>query len=147
MSDAVGLQRNEPGVAGCHAKVTRQPFQRHGRRASFSITTERNDTIMETTTRVEKPTSEDIGRLAYLIWEREGQPQGRQLDHWLQAESILMALVEPAEPVVEEAAPIVVPVRPVADVVVGLSKTVKPVKSVKPKKAGSRRRVPVRMAA
>jgi hypothetical protein len=23
---------------------------------------------------------------AYLIWEREGRPEGREVDHWLQAE-------------------------------------------------------------
>jgi hypothetical protein len=33
--------------------------------------------------------TEDIARRAYGIWETAGQPQGKALDHWLQAESEL----------------------------------------------------------
>jgi hypothetical protein len=36
-----------------------------------------------------KPASDDIARLAYLIWEQEGKPHGREVEHWLQAKSIL----------------------------------------------------------
>ena len=35
-----------------------------------------------------------IRERAYGIWEREGRPHGRELEHWLQAESELAALVE-----------------------------------------------------
>ena len=38
-----------------------------------------------------KPTSEDIARLAYLIWDKEGRPQGCDVKHWCEAESLLMA--------------------------------------------------------
>src|SRR5262249_24082295 len=33
----------------------------------------------------------EIAQLAYLIWEREGRPEGRSLDHWLMAEEKLHA--------------------------------------------------------
>lgn len=82
---------------------------------------------METTMRPVKPTSDEIARLAFLIWEREGKPQGHDLDHWLQAETTLMAMVEPPEPVMAD--------------VVALAKP------AKPKKGRSGRRVTVRMAA
>ena len=38
-----------------------------------------------------KPTSEEIARLAYLIWDKEGRPQGRDSKHWFEAESLLLA--------------------------------------------------------
>jgi len=38
-----------------------------------------------------QPTSEQIARTAYLMWEREGRPQGRDVTHWLQAELQLKA--------------------------------------------------------
>lgn len=31
---------------------------------------------------------EQIRLIAYRLWEEEGRPQGRHLDHWLRAESI-----------------------------------------------------------
>ena len=82
---------------------------------------------METRTLPVKPTSDEIARLACLIWEREGKPHGRDVEHWQQAETILMALIEPPEPVLAE--------------VVALSK---PPKQKKGKRTG---RVAVRMAA
>ena len=35
-------------------------------------------------------TEEQIRNRAYQIWEREGQPHGRNLEHWLQAHWELM---------------------------------------------------------
>ena len=35
-----------------------------------------------------KPTREEISRLAYQLFEREGRPNGRHLDHWFNAESM-----------------------------------------------------------
>jgi hypothetical protein len=35
------------------------------------------------------PTQEEIARRAYEIYEREGCPAGRDLEHWAQAESEL----------------------------------------------------------
>jgi hypothetical protein len=32
-----------------------------------------------------------LARRAYEIWEREGRPEGRALDHWMQAERELSA--------------------------------------------------------
>ncbi|MBI3849963.1 MAG: DUF2934 domain-containing protein [Verrucomicrobia bacterium] len=36
-----------------------------------------------------KPTRDEIALCAYSIWEREGRSQGRELQHWLQAEAVL----------------------------------------------------------
>jgi Protein of unknown function (DUF2934) len=36
-------------------------------------------------------TEEEIAACAYFIWEEEGNPIGRALDHWLQAELQLAA--------------------------------------------------------
>ena len=38
-----------------------------------------------------KRVHETIERCAYLIWEREGRPGGRALEHWVQAEAELFA--------------------------------------------------------
>ncbi len=39
----------------------------------------------------------DVAACAYLIWEKEGKPHGRDVEHWLQAETLLRAMhvVEP----------------------------------------------------
>ena len=37
-----------------------------------------------------EPTREEIAYCAYLIWVREGRPEGRAREHWLQAETQLM---------------------------------------------------------
>ena len=36
-----------------------------------------------------QPIPEQIAMCAYLIWEKEGRPQGRHESHWLQAENQL----------------------------------------------------------
>jgi hypothetical protein len=36
-------------------------------------------------------THDEIAVCAYFIWEQEGKPEGRALDHWLQAELQLTA--------------------------------------------------------
>lgn len=49
---------------------------------------------------------ETIRMRAYLIWEREGRPHGRDIDHWLQAQvellrepvTVTAADVAPAKP-------------------------------------------------
>jgi hypothetical protein len=37
------------------------------------------------------PAWDEIAHCAYLIWEREGRPPGREKEHWLQAETQLLA--------------------------------------------------------
>ena len=37
------------------------------------------------------PTREEIAICAYLIWEQEGKPSGHLMEHWLQAETQLLA--------------------------------------------------------
>lgn len=32
----------------------------------------------------------DIQILAYFIWERNGRPEGHSLDHWLEAEYLVL---------------------------------------------------------
>ena len=38
------------------------------------------------------PSPDEIARCAYLIWEREGRPAGREMQHWLEAEAQLRAI-------------------------------------------------------
>lgn len=44
------------------------------------------------------PSSEEIAATAYGIWEQEGRPEGRDLQHWLQAEAQLRAVRQPEAP-------------------------------------------------
>ena len=44
------------------------------------------------TTNNTPPAQDAIARCAYLIWERAGRPDGRALEHWMQAEAGLAAL-------------------------------------------------------
>jgi len=37
------------------------------------------------------PTPEEIALCAYLIWQKEGRPDGHEKEHWLQAETQLLA--------------------------------------------------------
>ena len=34
----------------------------------------------------------DVAACAYLIWEKEGRPHGRDIEHWMQAETLLRAM-------------------------------------------------------
>jgi hypothetical protein len=43
------------------------------------------------TTKRSYPSHEEISQLAYQIFEQEGCPHGRTMEHWLQAESILIS--------------------------------------------------------
>ena len=38
-----------------------------------------------------EPSREEIEACAFCIWEHEGKPEGRELEHWLQAEKQLAA--------------------------------------------------------
>ena len=40
------------------------------------------------TERTTRPTHEEIARLAYHLYEREGKPDGKHLQHWFNAESM-----------------------------------------------------------
>jgi hypothetical protein len=37
----------------------------------------------------DEPTNEEVAALAYSIWEQEGRPEGRDLEHWRAAEAQL----------------------------------------------------------
>lgn len=39
----------------------------------------------------------DIATLAHAHWEREGRPDGKDVEHWLLAEAELLATLEPVE--------------------------------------------------
>jgi hypothetical protein len=43
------------------------------------------------TTGIHEPTNEEIAVRAYLIWEKNGKPHGRDREYWLQAEAELQA--------------------------------------------------------
>jgi hypothetical protein len=38
-----------------------------------------------------EPTQDEIAAYAYKLWEAEGRPSGRDVDHWLQAKAHLTA--------------------------------------------------------
>lgn len=42
-----------------------------------------------TTPVVTEPSQEQVAEEAYLLWLSEGQPQGRDVEHWLVAEQIV----------------------------------------------------------
>jgi len=39
----------------------------------------------------------DIPEAAYLIWEAEGRPDGRDMEHWLEAEKLISGAKRPAK--------------------------------------------------
>ena len=40
-------------------------------------------------TRNPEPSLDEVRREAYLLWQQEGCPSGRELDHWLAAKEIV----------------------------------------------------------
>ena len=53
------------------------------------------DTVSKVREAIAKPKNdEDIGQIAYRLWQEEGRPDGRHLDHWVKAESIWQARQE-----------------------------------------------------
>jgi hypothetical protein len=36
------------------------------------------------------PTTDDIARIAYAIWEAEGQPEGCDHEHWMRARQLIL---------------------------------------------------------
>ena len=44
-----------------------------------------------------QPSHDEIEVCAYCIWVQEGKPDGRALDHWLQAEMQLVASTQDEE--------------------------------------------------
>ena len=36
---------------------------------------------------MDEPTHEEIAAAAYLIWQQEGRPEGRGVEHWLKAKA------------------------------------------------------------
>lgn len=52
-----------------------------------------------------KPSQTEIAVCAFFIWEAEGRPQGREREHWLQAEMQLEATGAHENWVAKETAP------------------------------------------
>jgi len=49
---------------------------------------EKNKPLAVTTHRpLDEPTHEEIAAAAYLIWEQEGRPEGRGVEHWMRAKA------------------------------------------------------------
>jgi len=42
-------------------------------------------------TEFQAPIPDEVAICAYLIWEREGRPLGREKEHWIEAETQLLA--------------------------------------------------------
>lgn len=40
---------------------------------------------------------QEIAKHSYFMWEHEGKPEGKQLEHWFQAKAELEAKVKPAK--------------------------------------------------
>lgn len=45
--------------------------------------------IEQTSMEIKKPKHKDISRLAYHFYERDGKPEGKDLEHWFNAESMM----------------------------------------------------------
>lgn len=84
----------------------------------------RNDQMNITLTEEKKVTHEEIARYAYLLWEQDGKPEGRDVDYWVRAEELLyqaaeQGLTKPVPPAtapeaVKPAAKAVESIKPVA---------------------------------
>lgn len=48
---------------------------------------------------IPQPSYEEIAATAFLIWEKNGRPHGRDVEFWLQAEQSLKTLPPPSPPV------------------------------------------------
>ncbi len=46
--------------------------------------------------------TEEIRREAYLLWQQEGCPEGRELDHWLAAQELVKHRSRPAHPATDD---------------------------------------------
>ena len=50
----------------------------------------KNKLVRDTQSRAaSEPTTEEIRAAAHSIWEQEGRPEGRDMEHWLKAELLL----------------------------------------------------------
>lgn len=45
----------------------------------------------------ERDLFEEIARIAYELWEREGYIHGRDIEHWCEAEHIVITRIHPIE--------------------------------------------------
>jgi hypothetical protein len=48
----------------------------------------RKSTLTRKPSAAKKATHEEISHLAYALYEREGKPEGKDLEHWFNAESM-----------------------------------------------------------
>ena len=59
----------------------------------------KNKPLADTTNRpLDEPTHEEIAAAAYLIWQQEGRPKGREVEHWLKARAQIRQNPRPAAP-------------------------------------------------
>lgn len=57
---------------------------------------ENNRTIMENSRQQQKPSHDEIARMAYQLWEQRGHPQGYDVELWLEAERQIASLGKPS---------------------------------------------------
>jgi hypothetical protein len=81
-----------------------------------------------------QPSQQEIAQRAYALWEREGRPHGRNLEHWLSAESEL-AQAAPITPLSAD-----IPAKPARRVAKSGSKDAAPKMASKVQKAKPRAR-------
>jgi hypothetical protein len=55
------------------------------------------------------PIEAEIARRAYSLWEEEGRPEGRDLDHWSRAAAEIGAVPAPASEAIGDDAPAAAP--------------------------------------
>ncbi len=79
-------------VAGKIRKTTGRPSARDAKGGGGKLTIAEPEVFFTATpfTKVKpEPSREEVARLAYLIYLKEGCPQGRSMEHWLKAEEQL----------------------------------------------------------
>jgi len=78
-SEALSVPETEP--------VTAPPVKKA--KAPAKPRTQKTDTAPVATAIAVEPTTDQVAEEAYLLWLSEGQPPGRDVEHWLLAEQIV----------------------------------------------------------
>ena len=70
---------------------TASPGRRRAVPPIYTALTDPNLSMPQQINGIQLPAIEEIALCAYLIWDREGRPSGREKEHWFQAETQLLA--------------------------------------------------------
>ncbi|OYQ37395.1 hypothetical protein CHU95_01495 [Niveispirillum lacus] len=80
-SDALSVSDTEPVVTAPPAKKSKAPAKPRVKKSA--------PPAVLSSAAVVEPTTDQVAEEAYLLWLSEGQPAGRDLEHWLLAEQIV----------------------------------------------------------